>query len=153
MRISTTAGRTGTEGTGPGTDRGDWLEGKKGRFRASGTACDRETPPLSLLRPIPSSASHRVIPQHNTDTRNSPPLDLTPTELAIVQAAIETEIYTIRKASRADFEHSQRAIVRQCLALDFLTVDQRARLAKCTLPTKQERISELAELQHFLASQ
>jgi hypothetical protein len=86
-----------------------------------------------------------------TDSQNPPQLDLTPTERASVQAAIETEIYTIRKASRADFRHAQRAILAACLALDFLTVDQRARLASCPLPSKGERITELQELQHFLA--
>jgi hypothetical protein len=140
--------KAGTEGTGQGQHKG----AEQGAdFGASGAVGDRDTPPLSLLRPIPSSASHTVIPRHNTGSRNSPPLDLTPTERLTVQAAIETEIYTIRKASRADFEHCQKAILRQCLALPFLNADARRRLAAAPLPGKAETISELQELTLYLS--
>jgi hypothetical protein len=92
-----------------------------------------------------------MITMKYTDSQNPPPLDLTPTERASVQAAIETESYSIRKQSAADFRHAQRAIVRECLRLDFLDADARRRLGACPLPSKGERITELQELQHFLA--
>jgi hypothetical protein len=123
-------------------------------FGASGAVCDRvKGAPTPLSGPSTRLSPARPcspILRQNTDSRNPPPLDLTPTQRAIVQAAIETELYTIRKQSAADFRHAQRAIVRECLRLDFLDADARRRLSACPLPSKAEAITELHRLLNFV---
>jgi hypothetical protein len=154
MRISTTAGKTALsqggsmdgKGQGQGVDSG-----------ASEAVCDgvNGTPTRRGGTGFRLSAAKapREVCHGGTDSQNPAAAGLTPSERAAVQAAIESELYTIRKASGADFQHGQRAIVRECLRLDFLDADARRRLGACPLPTKGECISELTELQHFLASQ
>ena len=76
---------------------------------------------------------------------------LTESERRVVQAEIEREIRQIRKQATADFQRGRRKIRIACMALDFVTDEQRRRLAACPLPTKAEVIAELEELQQFLA--
>ncbi len=141
--------KTGTAGTGQGQEQGQSNGAGSG---ASGAVCDgvRGTPTpkdgtgfrLSAVKAL------RAMCGDNTGSRKPLPLDLT--ERLTVQIAIETELHAVRKASRADFERGQRAIIRQCLALPFLDADARRRLSACPLPTKGERITELQELQNFV---
>lgn len=132
--------KASTEGTGQGQEQG---QSDGGHLGASG-ALSGPRKGESAARPL------RPILRQNTDSRNPPPLDLTPTQRAIVQAAIETELYTIRKQSAADFRHAQRAIVRECLRLDFLDADARRRLGACPLPSKAEAIADLHRLLNFV---
>ena len=143
--------KTGTAGTGQGQEQGQSNGAGSG---ASGAVCDgvrgTPTPKDGTGFRLSAAKSLGQILRQNTDSRNPPPLDLTPTQRAIVQAAIETELYTIRKQSAADFRHAQRAIVRECLRLDFLDADARRRLSACPLPSKAEAITELHRLLNFV---
>ncbi len=148
---STTARRTALSQWGGMDGKGDGTGADSG---ASGAVCDgvrgTPTPKDGTGFRLSAAKSLGQILRQNTDSRNPPPLDLTPTERAIVQAAIETELYTIRKQSAADFRHAQRAIVRECLRLDFLDADARRRLGACPLPSKAEAIADLHRLLNFV---
>ncbi len=139
----TAARKASAEGTGQGQEQG---QSDGGHLGASGA--------LSGPRKGESAAkSLGKITRHRTDSQIRQLCDLTSTELAAALEIIETEIRTVKRQSQADFLHSERKIRAAVLALNFLTVDQRARLAACPLPSKGERLSELTELQQFLASQ
>jgi hypothetical protein len=131
-------------------------QGQGADFGASGAVCDRVngTPTRRGGTGFRLSAvkAPREVCHGGTDSQNPAAAGLTPTERAAVQAAIESELYTVRKASRADWIHGRKIILRDCMALPFLDADARRRLGACPLPSKQERISELIELQQFLAS-
>jgi hypothetical protein len=83
-------------------------------------------------------------------SQNPAAAGLTPTERLTVQIAIESEIHAIRKASTSDFQHGQRAIIRDCMRLDFLSADARRRLSACPLPNKAEALADLHRLLNFV---
>jgi len=132
---------------GQGEHSAHATEGRKGvSGRLWGRGDRPETPRAGSVSNLAPAAPRWTIPLTYTDSRNLPPHFLTDAERLTVQAAIETEIYSIRKQSAADFRHGRVAILRDCLALPCLDAAARARLADCPLPTKAEVVGELRGL-------
>ncbi len=144
---STTARRTALSQGGSMDGKGDGTGADSGR---PGAVCGAVPPQDGALLATLPGKPLRAILRQNTDSLNAWPLDQIDRLAAL--DLIETEIRTLKRQSQADFLHAQRKIRAACLTLD-LTGDQRARLAACPLASKGERLSELIELQHFLASQ
>jgi hypothetical protein len=147
----TAARKASAEGTGQGQEQGQSDGGHLGASGAVGGGVKGTPPPKdgTGFRLLPGRPLGKIT-RHRTDSQNTPPLDLTDTERAIVQAAIETELYTIQKQSTADFQHAQRAILRECMRLDFLSADARRRLSACPLPSKAEALADLHRLLNFV---